>query len=460
MATIPDESFLNQPADHEAEDTPSRVYVNNVRLPAGDIDIHVRKEGDLDVTRYAEGEFASPHDGEDYVDAFDTLRPTEQTTPDTVRIDVRDRVTGEYHTEFHGLVTGVGNAADGGSSWWQFRAQGPGHRLSNIPASKPFKNASVSHVLQYVIETFAAHSPLSVSSGEIDTPSAVVKEEGEDDGIITVNVPFTGTEVETVNPLAGLQFTSAVSAEATEEVTGRELPADTVGPLTTSKTFQYGKHTLSDVVSFVSEKMNLTVWFQPVPSGVVLVATQNPHLRHHTADYLGGNTRVVSNFALSELIPVNSQILKAEAKKSVEDVNTYQRNESSETIVRVKARSKPLYRRAGGVELHAETHRVSNAMSKVEAENEAREILADAIGSTTAGGMTTLLRSPISPFDTLTAKPTANSTTTQEFDPLTYEISRVHHQITSSGSETKLTVGLHTDSMEDIEILDSWSEGA
>lgn len=426
--------MADTPADHEAEDTPSRVFVNNVRLPVGDVDIHVRKEGSLDVTRYLEFEFASPHNGTEFTNAFRGLTPQEQSEPDTVRVDVRDRVTEEYHTEFHGMITGVGNAAEGGDKWWTARAQGPGHYVSQIPASERFENISVRDALDYIINELDRRLPIPVS---IETAPEDTTDPVEDADVITAR-----------------EAGQTVSSAGGRELAGK-VRNDTI-TITTPKTFQYGKHTLSDVMSWVGQKTDLNIWLKPSASGVSLVATNELPLNAHQADYLGGDTRIIDNNALVELRPVNTQVVKAKAKASVEDVNTYQMNEASETIVAVKARHQPLYERAGGVELHAETERLSDASTKEEAVNEAKSLLKSNIDETTAGDMQTLLRSPITPYDTVEALPTVDSESSDDTNSFTYEISRVHHEVTASGiSETNLNVGLHIDS-EDIEIIDSW----
>jgi len=53
-----------------SENCATRVYVNGIRIPVADVDVYLRKEGDLDITRYAEIGFASPFRGTSYTDVF------------------------------------------------------------------------------------------------------------------------------------------------------------------------------------------------------------------------------------------------------------------------------------------------------------------------------------------------------------------------------------------------------
>lgn len=429
---------------HDPEgDAPSRVIVNGIRVPAGDVDLYCRKEGPLDVTRYVEGEFVSPWNGVEYSEAFQTLTPDEQESPDTIQIDVRDRVSGEYSTEFRGVVTGVGSSATGGSSWFQFRAQGVGMRLNEIPASESFGgNNSAEYVLEYVTDILSSKTTFDVDY-EL-APDVQLQPDDSDDN-----------EESESNPAAGLPGEGQANPNEDAEASYSRSVSYTVS---TSRTFNYGSDTLEDVVTWIAEKLNLYIWIEPREDGVTLVAKRNPPTTQHYAHYLeSGNTKIINNDALSELKPANTLVVKAPAKKSVKAVHKFQENERGETLVAAKARHKGLYRRAGGRELHVETNQLSDSMAKKEVENESTERLKKAIDETTSGDMQTLLRAPATPYDTIEAKPVCDGQTDRNFNSLTYEVSRVHHKIKAKGiPETVLNVGVHTDPNEDIEVLDSW----
>jgi hypothetical protein len=442
------------PHDPDTE-TPSRVYVNGVRIPVGDIDLYMRKEGDLDFTRYLEGEFASPFDGVPYTDVFNSLTPTEQSEPDTIRVDVQDRLSGEYTVGFQGIITGVGNSPTAGESWWSFRAQGIGHRLSNVPASKSFSGdgASVRDVLTYVTETLDDHLSFNVKLGNApDQPVEDTTSEDSDgsDEEVSAAEGYPGH----YNPDSG----GSTESDPTGVIRPNESERSFSYTVSTEKAFQYGKHTLADIVNWIGQKTNLYLWFVPTRDGASLIAVREPALKTHTAHYLdSGDTEVVNNDALSELRPVNTLVVKAPAKESVKESNTFQSNERGKALVVAKARHSTLYERSGRTELYAETHRISDAMNKAEVENEARKRLKNAIDETTAGDMQTMLRGSATPYDLIEALPTCQGKTDRDLEPLTYETARIHHEITADDiPETKWNVGVHTDSVEDIEIIDSW----
>lgn len=409
--------------DHDPDDpTPSRVYVNGIRIPTGDVRLYYRKEGPVAFSRYVEGEFPSPYNGVDWINAFDGITPEDQSDYDRLRVDVRDRATGDYHTPFRGIVTGVGSAPDGGSKWYTFRSQGPEFLVDKTPASVTFKNASLKDGLSYVASQLDDRVPFSaVSATQIDGEIR----EGR------TREPVTFPEA------------TAVLYDVLDL------------PINTPRTFHFGKHTLEDVISWISEKTNTYIWLSPTPEGVALVANRQPSGRLHRADYLGGDLHVVENDALSELRPVNTQLVKAPSAES----RGGDTDKAAEKYHTAKAVHQPLFRRAGERELYADTERLSDAHTVSEARNEARRLLKNAVDQARGGDLVSLLRSPIRPFDRVEAKPVCESESGSTTPSITYEVARVVHHARASGiSETKLNVGVRTDAEEDIAVFDSWQQ--
>jgi hypothetical protein len=240
----------------------------------------------------------------------------------------------------------------------------------------------------------------------------------------------------------------------------REIPGDVVSDEATDivvsyQTFTSNKHTLVDIIDWLKRKANVHVWLTPTPDGLSLVASQDPHTVKHTAHNLGGDLMVVTNDALAELRPVNTQVVAGRAMKSHQSVNPFNRESAVKIYAEVKARHTELYERAGQREYHAARKHKSDAMTKKEVENEAKRILKERIQSATGGDMTTLLRGPITPFDTVEALPACTDGIAGD-QPTTYQVSRVHHHIPGSGiAETTLNVGIHVDE-GDIEVDSSW----
>jgi hypothetical protein len=415
--------------------TDAKVFVNGTRVPAGDVDVHLRREGAASVTSYAEAEIASPYNGVDYIDAFDGIDTDAQDTFDRLRIEVRDYETDGWHTQFHGMVTGVGNG-DGGSSIFNCRAQGPGQFISNIPASQPFtaqNGLTTSVVLDYIARELSKATPdaftIQRTTGDVDSLSSE---------------------------------TGAIGDFFVEQARDLGVTVDENQNLWTSKTFTPNRHTLGDVVEWVENKTDSRVWVVPTEDGGNIVAFENPAQNVHEAHYLGGDIRVVENDAFAELRPINSLTLKGEAQRSLENTSDgFGGTSAVNKYVKTVARHKTLYERAGETALFAGKEVESDAENKFEANNEARRTLARAIEDTTGGDMVTLQRAPISPYDVVVAKPTCDQQTGTDTEPITYEVDRVHFKLRGGEHSTcTLNVGIRVDPTEDITILQSGWEDA
>lgn len=416
------------------ENTDAAAFVNGTRIPVGDVDVFLRKEGPLDFTRYCEVQFVSPYKEVDYTDAFDGFDPTAQESWDTIRIDVRDHAMDRFHPAFHGVVTGVGNAAGGGELLFEARAQGPGQILDKIPIDVTYSEASVNQVINDVAKKLETKVPFKVIT---DISNVGQVREGERPAYI--NPENEGDPV--------------LLARVTNQVREFLSKGDTV---TTPKNFHFGKHTLADVMSWVSGKADIFTWLAPVPSGVIFVVTKQPNNIHHDADYLDGDLTVINNDALAELRPVNTVLVKAPAEKSRDG----EEKKASDKYIKAKAVHRPLYRRAGGRELYADNFEpLSNARTKAEAMNEAANKLKKTVDAVRGGDMETMVRGPVTPFDTVEAKPTCDESPATSLNSITYEVNRVHHKIVSEGmATTQLNVGVHTDTEEDIAVFDSWEK--
>jgi hypothetical protein len=422
--------------------TDSIVRVNGTRIPVGDVDVFMRNEGPLDFTRYAEGEFPSPFQDVDYANAFSGFNPTDQDEWDVVTIDVKDYITDNYYRAFTGVVTGVGNASDGGERWMKFRAQGTGQLLNKIPADVSFNDATYADVVKYVVKQANEKVPFEVLSPTAD----LSKDLRPGEHIYGFGADYFVAYSEGANAI----WQWAMPWE------------DNNKDYHSAKNFHFGKNTLDDVVSWFREKADMVLWFSPTADGVVLLVSPAP-LHHHDAHYLGGNLNIVNNDALSELRPLNTVLVKSPAKqsRSSDDLTPndrgHEQQKASKKFVEAKAIHDELYRRAGNTELHANVERKSDAMTKVEVEQEARKLLAQAIKKPMDGSMQTLLRHRITPYDTVEAKPTCDSSPATNLPSVTYDVARVHHKIRAEKqSGTELNVGVAVDSEEDITVYDSW----
>ncbi len=408
-----------------------RVYVNGTRVPAGDIDIHWRREGPAAATSYCEVEVISPYEGTDYINTFQGIETETQDSFDELRVEVQDYETGDYFTQFYGLVTGVGNGT-GMSRVFDCRAQGIGQFLNSVTADKTFlaedQQIQSETVIRYLIAQLNETLPPTVTTATTATEPATV-----DVSLKEYILSGLGTSPE------GSRFNKIV----------------------TDKTFTPNRHTLKDVVAWLEGKTDTRIWFVPTADGAAILQQRSPQITNHRAHYLGGDLRVVSNDAFAELRPANTLIGKGSALKSYQnDDGSFGFSGKTSRFAQVTARHETLYERAGENALQARSQLETDAQSMTEVENDTRRALASAIEETTGGSMETLLRAPLLPYDTILAQPTCDEQQGTNTDPLTYQVDRVQFRLRGGEYSTcDINVGIRVDPNEDITIADrAWKD--
>jgi len=415
------ESFVD---DHDPQgECDSRIFVNGTRIPVVSADVYARKEGALDVTRYAEVQFPAVYQNEYYRELFSTVDPDLQNGFDTLYIELKNG-SGSFVPVFRGFVTGVG--ATDQAPIWECRARGPADLLTSAMAGKQFTGGTVKDPINYVASQLENKLPFDIS--------------------VSIDGADTSTEID----------------DPTEITARSQRSGQTVGEdELSSKTFQTNRHTLKDVVDWVRSKTGYRLWFEPTETGASLLVFDNPTARSFKAHYLGGNVDVISNNALSELSPINTIEARGSATKSQLDLGFFELNTGSDKYIVAKARHKALYERASNTELQADTFIKSDGNTTEEVKNDARSALKDAIDEATAGDMKVLLAGGVTPFDTIEARPTCR-TEAEKTVPITYEVNRVHHMVSPDDndgfSKSRLNVGIHTDINEDIEIVQSYKQ--
>jgi len=414
--------------------TDSKVLVNGERIPVGDVDIHIRNEGYIDIARYVEVNFFSPFRGTDFLDVFNSVEGTDGSGMDEIYIEVSRYNDDTYFPAFRGVVTGVGNAGgDTPSQMWTLRAQGPAMFLDKVPVSSNFEETGAQFIVDEVGEDLADKLPFDVTVADVEGFESEDETVGaEDDG--------------------GNQFSnSGLGPSSVEGATSEDTLSGATPNVT--KTFKKNRDTLADVLQWISKKKDALLYFIPRQNDVKLQPYFGNQIRPYDAHYLGGNVIVMENNALSELSPINTLTVNGKAASTISGL--LPNNISSGEFAQVKVRHEGLYERAGETELHPDSHVEDDALKKKATENAAKKMLREKITEATGGDMETLLFAPIAPYDTIRAKPVCEGQSGTETDPITYNISRVHHQIRASDlSTTKLNVGVAVGD-GDIEVVQS-----
>lgn len=409
--------------------TPSKLYLNGTEVPPARVDLYCRKEGPLGVNRYAEVQFASPFNGTDFFNVLNTDGSDEQSQPDTLRIEIRDQNAETYTTAFHGIVTGVGDSRSDNRKLKHCRAEGIEHFLDRIPASFQYKRNEpkpVSVVVDAIVTQLNDGVPLPIGFEEL--PESV-------GGLFTLD---------------GTLIPAAADALSDKK-------------LISGKTFQANKHTLKDMIQWLSGKLDGRFWIVPTKDGGIFQYFANPveqsaSLRAH---YLSdGNLRVINNTALNQVRPLNTIIVNGRAASTFVELGPFEVNTPEDSFVQVKARHDVLYQRSGNTELTTKIKK-SDAESKEEVKKEARTMLKRKIDEASTGSMHTVLDREVQPFATIEARPTVN-TQANQVPSITYEVHRSHYKIHPNDTDTvphvELNCGIKTNAQSDISILSTNEE--
>lgn len=409
-----------------ANPTPTKLYLNGTEVPPARVDLYCRKEGPLGVNRYAEVQFVSPFNGTDFFTVLNTDGSDEQSEPDTLRIEIRDQNAEAYTTAFHGIVTGVGDARTDNRKIKHCRAEGIEHFLDRIPASFKYKGNEpkpVRVVVDAILKQLRNGVPLPIGFEEL--PESV-------GGLFT---------------LGGTLLPVAADALSDKK-------------LISGKTFQANKHTLKDMVQWLSGKLDGRFWIVPTKDGGIFQYFSNPVTQSASlkAEYLsGGQLRIINNTAVNQIKPLNTVIVNGRAASTFTELGPFEINTPEDSFTQVKARHDVLYQRSGNTELTAEIKK-SDAESKAEVKTEARTLLKKKIDQSSTGSIHTVLDREVQPFATIEARPTVN-TEANQVPAITYEVHRSHYKIHPNDRDTvphvELNCGIKTDPQSDITIVSS-----
>lgn len=426
--------------------TDTKVFVNGTRLPVGDIDLHIRNEGPVDIGYYVEGEFASPFNGRDYLDEFST---EENSDMDVLRVQVSPHDSEEYAEAFYGMVTGVGNAADGPERMWKFRARGPAFFLDKIPVGGNFEGSGAQTILTKVGNQLDDKLPIDIFVPKVSQ----LQSEGTGPDGETLEAEDNTSEVDILN--FGTVGPVINTVEKAQDFLGGD---DSNEKLT--RTFTSNRHTLADVLNWFSTKTDTLVMFWPTGNQSILEPIFRQQMRTLDAHYLDGDIDVIANNALSEVNPINTLTVNGKASKTLGSLGDFEAQIPSREYAYAIAQHKQLYQQAGKTALHETTFTESGSNTKQEVKNEAKKLLYDRISQATDGNMVTRLHHPMLPHYGIRALPTCRGSAATDTDPITYNVSRVHHQIrTDEVSKTKLNVGIGVDD-DDIVVTETGYKNA
>lgn len=415
-------------------DPPAGVEVPTVVNDEGDggIEVTTRKGGTADIQRVGEAHVPTQWAGEEITEVTDVLTGGKTTT---ARIDVLDEVTEEYSPVHFGFVRAIGASG-------------------TVMDAQRLIIADLCELLQSV-GAFYQYDGASLN---------------------TVLADVTNDAKEATQLLDSLPFRT-LGIKSDEEFLGNPPSETTFGPfnlgfdsvatgqdeIVPSKTFRPNRHDLTDILDWVCEVKNARWWVEPLESGggVELIVGREPNPTTFKATNLAddsGDITILANNALYQLSP--KWQIKAVGVTDKSILAGLNPNTSRSKYPYAVAQHTELAERIGDPP-HPEPPQVNvDAKTVADSEKAARKALKEQIDSAAGGEMITLPASKVRPYHFVAALPACDGQLARQFDPITYEVEEVIHDLTpptasnNTGERTLIRCGLPA-SDDYIEVVDS-----
>lgn len=402
------------------------------------IETHIRKGTDVNLSRVTEAYVPREWQGNDIIQYIDAFDPDARSVYDRAQAQYYDSVRDEYVTVHDGFIRDVGGVGSSEQSdsepsdiATKLRILGPEEFLGVIPASETYRDPPTGEVMNYVRDTLVDSQPLYEE----------------------IPILARGTELDTTQP-----ETQSVGGERYGRIS-RSYVSNLSG-IGSPKTFTRNRHTLVDVIGWLTKSTGARVYFITQDDGsLALVYDETPTVESFAAtnvDDADGNVEVRNNNALYQIGPRNALIYKGRTRNSIgPQIGGFQLTMPADKYPSVEVYHEPTVDRTGerfyGALVEGQKINLDEAESA--ARSRLKEIMDGDAGGKIECEVTPLLR----PFSTLEATPACNGKTTTDVSSYTYEIEEVTHKVTATnGSRTDLRVSAQV-AMDEI-VVDKQSE--
>jgi len=405
-----------------------RVEVDGTEIPTTSVETTVSTDGNADITKITEVKYPLKWGGKDIASQITAFSPNSEATYSKATVsfqNVRSGKGGDYYDVHYGFVRGGGGTDKSGEG--KFYVDDPSSMFSSIPFSGKYDRPSVGTVLKDVVSEFNANSPFNASAGSVDNETVA------DDGILSTFLRF------------GFGIPGAILAN--------------------SKSFKSNRHTLADVMKWVTETENGR-WYFGYDGGLKLVydnddstaITYNSHgmvgrgaskrqLLNSGGRFTDGGgpyIDIIENDAISEINPVNT--LTVHGKTGIALFGYQADWIPADKFPAVTVEYPPFVKAANGQNVTAGIQE-TKSVSLEAAEGAAKRKLAEQMRGASQGDILCYGRPDIEPFDRIVAPPECSDMfPNQNVTPVEYEVTAVTHRKESTKElRTTVDVGPHID---------------
>lgn len=432
-----------------------------IRLPITAAETRINKDGpadltattrvDLPVTWGRRGSTDEKVQIHEYVGA--DRESEEATSFDLARVFYWNQYTEEYTVEQFGYVASVGPAPQNGT--FRFYVYDTADLMKNISVTKTYDNPTASGVTNFVAydEQYGveANSPIPIRAVSTTAPEE--------------NVEILGSIQTMRKNVHGWLDENTVLKKfdgdpEDDQITGWREWLDDKLHAGGHKHFRRNRHTLIDVMEWLTDEIGGAWYFEPTATGVVLMvnnggeegsfkiarsAYYDGHFDPEGLEYINGfnpsQVDILHNSSLEDLKPINYLELGGESAASFLGQGPEENLDDdigpqgaplghSDKYPHVEVRYPPLLNRTGGRKLGPRPLE-SGKTTLAEAEEQAVKEFKKRHEDNTDGSMEVRALPPIRPYDYIAAVPVCNDTFGSEMQPIQYEVNSVRHEVTA-----------------------------
>lgn len=402
-----------------------RLTIDGTDIPNTQIETHHSRDGVADRNTFTTAVVPTSWKGEDItsqITAFSASDGSQNYSQATV--EWQDAMTSKWVTVHQGYVRAVGGGPKTGTAkvmiggWEQF--------FTAIPFTKSYSRPTVTAVLNDVVSKVSQYTPVSLGvvgggSTQVSSPSAGQARVG------STTTPGLGGAVAILDFIGNIVNQDLV----------HEAPPDKT--LNVSKSFRKNRHTLKDVMKWVTGQVDARWYIDTTGNEPALVLDQNLTHRHWKDASLGSpGVRVIDNDAIQEIVPVNA--LTANGKSSMSIAGFRIKELDSNEFPTATVQYDPLIAAAGGQLRKPIVD--ADTLTVTATENRAKRELRERLKGASGGDITMYGKPDIEPFDRFTGVPVCNSHHVGDVPPIDYEVTEVQHKKTG-GNEYGTRIGVN-----------------
>lgn len=467
-----------------------------IRMPITKVETRVNKDGPADLSTTSRVDmpvtWGKTRDGEGKVPIYDYVGVSESQSDnvfDLGRVYYWNEYTERYSIEHFGYIASIGPSGENGV--FRFYIYDTADLMKNIPVTKPYDQPNAQTVVNFVVNDvdygIDNNSPIPVRSYTTTAPLEGIENTGLlesfDSGVsgwVDENVPIVkGTDIDTFNLIGDAASIAAPligSQMAFNAIDDNKEWLDDQLALGGKKHFTRNKHSLVDVMDWLTDEVGGAWHFQPTDTGVVLVlnngCTQDFKIARNSYydgqfdpdeyQYISGTNSepvdILNNSSIEDLKPINYLELNGETADSflgsdridvgpLEDVTNVDRTILGGPLGAPKGQTNkyphivveypPLLRRTNGRRLGPKPIE-SGKTTLAEASEQAEKEFLKAHEDNTDGSIEIRALPSIRPYDYISAVPVCNDTFDADMNPIQYEVNSVTHKVSAETDYTTM----------------------